>query len=109
MAERDNRPNFRIVAKKTERRTDRFEGVGVAWAKKNEEGRTVITLKFSPFIDGNALVTAEAVLLVPAEYGDRGARAPRDNAPRDNATGGATGSANDEQQGDGFVDDDIPF
>lgn len=91
----DRRPGYRVIAKLTDARTDRFHNVGVAWAKRTERG-TLLTIRLSPFCDGAALVKAEALMVVPYRDND----APPRDAPRDTPTDNAAPSD------DGFPDDD---
>ena len=91
MADISKAPSHRLVCKATDRREDRYENIGVAWAKKGDDGRTIVSIKFNPFLDPAKVLAAASVLLVPA--GDT----------RTKAAPGASGNAPD------FGDDDIPF
>lgn len=79
----NNKPNFRVIAKATNRRDDRFDNVGVAWSTRKDDGSVVISIKFSRFANGAALVMADSVLLVP--YEQRRADSQTSGAPADDA------------------------
>lgn len=93
----DRKPGYRVIAKLTDARTDRFHNIGVAWAKRTDRG-TLLTIRLSPFCDGAALVKAEALMVVP--YNDNAKPENAQPAPRDN------GNADDDIP---VEDDDIPF
>lgn len=75
----NNKPTHRIIAKQTDARNERFENVGVAWQKENEDGRPVVSLKFNRFCNVAALADAASILLVPNDDDRRRGREPGDD------------------------------
>lgn len=86
MAGDSNKPNMRMIAKRTDSRQDRYSDVGVAWTKKDDDGRTIVSIKLNPFVSGELLQSAASLLLVPFERA-RPAPGATGDAPADPAYG----------------------
>lgn len=92
-----NKPTHRVICKQTDSRNDRYHNIGVAWAKRGDDGRTIISIRLLPLLDGARVVQAESLLLVPNDSDGR-------------ARGGQGGKADPGPTDDPGPDgDDIPF
>jgi hypothetical protein len=97
-----NKPTHRVICKQTDSRQDRYHNIGVAWAKRGDDGRTIISIRLLPLLDGARVVQAESLLLVPNDS---------DASPRRGGQGGKAepSPADPGPADDPGPDDEIPF